>query len=231
MRTPIARVPKEYYVDEETGRKLDELKLNKEQTPKTSKVEIPEWLEKKRAILEAFAASRGLNFAEIEEDTNCLRYCYVCRLIKPDRCHHCRACGFCVLRYDHHCPYIYKCISYSNYKFFLLLLFYGAALAIWTISTEIQGLVYHFMHGALYLGIQLVVGLIFQLLGGIFVIDVIRFHVSLTNTNDTTCENDKVPYLRFEGASYDMGIAQNWKYLLGRRLWILPVSTRYKDDN
>jgi hypothetical protein len=32
------------------------------------------------------------------------RYCKTCEIVKPYRTHHCRACGTCVLRYDHHCP-------------------------------------------------------------------------------------------------------------------------------
>jgi palmitoyltransferase len=32
------------------------------------------------------------------------RYCYRDGFVKPPRAHHCRACGTCVLRYDHHCP-------------------------------------------------------------------------------------------------------------------------------
>lgn len=48
-----------------------------------------------------------------------------CNMYKPDRCHHCRVCNTCVLRMDHHCPWIANCVGFHNYKFFLLLLFYG----------------------------------------------------------------------------------------------------------
>lgn len=32
------------------------------------------------------------------------RYCEKDELVKPYRAHHCRLCGTCVLKYDHHCP-------------------------------------------------------------------------------------------------------------------------------
>lgn len=37
---------------------------------------------------------------EIEEKE---RWCPVCRLVRPPRAGHCRICGTCVLRMDHHC--------------------------------------------------------------------------------------------------------------------------------
>ncbi|KAL0567887.1 hypothetical protein V5O48_014107 [Marasmius crinis-equi] len=47
------------------------------------------------------------------------RYCSKDLFIKPYRTHHCRACGTCVLKYDHHCPWIGQCVGARNHKFFL----------------------------------------------------------------------------------------------------------------
>ncbi|KAJ6578700.1 hypothetical protein DFH09DRAFT_1148109 [Mycena vulgaris] len=32
------------------------------------------------------------------------RWCARCAIVKPYRAHHCRICGTCVLKFDHHCP-------------------------------------------------------------------------------------------------------------------------------
>ncbi|KAF8636073.1 hypothetical protein AX17_003780 [Amanita inopinata Kibby_2008] len=47
------------------------------------------------------------------------RYCTRDCIVKPHRAHHCRNCGTCVLKYDHHCPWIGQCVGARNHKFFL----------------------------------------------------------------------------------------------------------------
>lgn len=52
------------------------------------------------------------------------RYCLMCNVFKPERCHHCSVCGRCVLNMDHHCPWVNNCIGFWNRKYFILLLVY-----------------------------------------------------------------------------------------------------------
>lgn len=33
------------------------------------------------------------------------KYCKKCDAVKPKRAHHCSACGICVMKMDHHCPW------------------------------------------------------------------------------------------------------------------------------
>ncbi|XP_038058263.1 palmitoyltransferase ZDHHC23-B-like [Patiria miniata] len=47
-------------------------------------------------------------------------WCDVCRLMRPERAGHCRICGHCVLRLDHHCVWIDSCIGAGNHRSFLL---------------------------------------------------------------------------------------------------------------
>lgn len=64
-----------------------------------------------------------------------IRYCEKCNLIKPDRCHHCSICGVCILKMDHHCPWINNCVSFTNYKFFVLFLGYTFAMCLFVAAT------------------------------------------------------------------------------------------------
>lgn len=36
---------------------------------------------------------------------------------------------------DHHCPWLNTCVSFANYKFFVLVLFYGALLCLFTFAS------------------------------------------------------------------------------------------------
>jgi len=49
------------------------------------------------------------------------RICLKCRgAPKPLRAHHCSVCGECILKMDHHCPWVATCVGFKNYKFFVL---------------------------------------------------------------------------------------------------------------
>ena len=47
-----------------------------------------------------------------------------CGRWKPMRAHHCRQCGECSLRMDHHCPWTVNCVGAKNHKAFYLFCIY-----------------------------------------------------------------------------------------------------------
>ena len=53
------------------------------------------------------------------------KICKYCNEIKPLRTHHCSLCGICVIKMDHHCPWINNCIGQNNQRYFLLFLFHA----------------------------------------------------------------------------------------------------------
>jgi palmitoyltransferase ZDHHC2/15/20 len=76
-----------------------------------------------KEYLEIYCKKKDLILLTRTEKGN-INICLDCKIIKPDRCHHCRKCNKCILRMDHHCPYLNRCIGYTNQKYFLLFLIY-----------------------------------------------------------------------------------------------------------
>ncbi|KAG0311784.1 palmitoyltransferase for Vac8p [Dissophora globulifera] len=86
-------------------------------------------------------AERRMETLSISKQDGRRRWCDICRINKPDRCHHCSLCDRCVLRMDHHCPWAANCIGYGNHKFFYLFVLYASLLAVWVVVTMIPVLV------------------------------------------------------------------------------------------
>ncbi|KAH8379427.1 hypothetical protein KR009_004934, partial [Drosophila setifemur] len=58
------------------------------------------------------------------EDCKYLQFCKICQGYKAPRSHHCRRCDRCVIKMDHHCPWINNCVGWGNQASFLYFLFY-----------------------------------------------------------------------------------------------------------
>jgi len=57
--------------------------------------------------------------------------CKRCKAPKPVVAHHCSICDRCIMRMDHHCPWVNNCVGARNQKHFLLFIFY-VFLQCWT---------------------------------------------------------------------------------------------------
>ncbi|KAI0260692.1 DHHC palmitoyltransferase-domain-containing protein [Gloeopeniophorella convolvens] len=121
------------------------------------------------------------------------RWCRICWGPKPERTHHCSQCGRCVLKMDHHCPWMgAKCIGYRTYPSFLHFLASVALLAIYTATICIRGLIFAFRNPLAMSEITPVHMLMLSFTGCAFSVimgSFLGYHVYLVLTNQTTLEH------------------------------------------
>ncbi|XP_041823772.1 palmitoyltransferase ZDHHC23-B [Melanotaenia boesemani] len=72
------------------------------------------------------------------KENNRRNWCPVCRVVRPPRAGHCRICGVCVLRLDHHCVWINSCVGQANHCSFLLTLVFFLMTSLYGISLVLQ---------------------------------------------------------------------------------------------
>lgn len=163
------------------------------------------------------------------------RHCKWCGKYKPDRCHHCRVCKTCILKMDHHCPWIYNCVGFGNYKYFFLLLLYSVLdchFILWTMAesvkkclfdpdTPLQIMFFTFFGETLAFFLAVLTTVFWA------------FHVWLMLKAMTTIEfcekslpkkdSEKWAY---DASVYDLGVLGNVRAVLGNNifLWLLPCS-------
>lgn len=157
------------------------------------------------------------------------RQCKWCAKYKPDRCHHCRVCRMCILKMDHHCPWIYNCVGFRNHKYFFLLLLYTTVdcnLIVWTMMESVKQALHPstpFMTMFLLLFGETLASFL-----GILVTLFFGFHMYLMMRAMTTIEFCEKSMKRtgYDASAYDRGPLGNLKAVLGDNvwLWLLPLS-------
>lgn len=72
----------------------------------------------KQTHIENIIIKNTRRFVDINQK-NFTNKCDLCKKIKFERASHCSICQVCVVRRDHHCPWIKRCVGYSNLQYFL----------------------------------------------------------------------------------------------------------------
>ncbi|CAH1103174.1 unnamed protein product [Psylliodes chrysocephalus] len=160
-----------------------------------------------------------------------VRFCEKCRVLKPDRAHHCSVCGVCVLKMDHHCPWINNCVSFTNYKFFVLFLAYALMYCVYVSLTSLSYFISFWKGDLPGMGRFHILFLFFvSIMFGISLLSLFCYHCYLVIENRTTLEAFRPPNFRDVGTDkygFHIGKFNNFKEVFGEncKTWFLPVST------
>ncbi|XP_021102153.1 palmitoyltransferase ZDHHC15 isoform X2 [Heterocephalus glaber] len=166
-----------------------------------------------------------------------VRFCDRCHLIKPDRCHHCSVCAMCVLKMDHHCPWVNNCIGFSNYKFFLQFLAYSVLYCLY-IATTVFSYFIKYWRGELP-SVRSKFHVLFLLFVAcmFFVSLVILFgyHCWLVSRNKTTLEAFCTPVFTSgpEKNGFNLGFIKNIQQVFGdnKKFWLIPIGSSPGDGH
>lgn len=88
--------------------------------------------------LEARGLLKRIQQGDIPECLRRLEICNVCNLPMPYSSCHCKECGECYLRQDHHCGVTGQCIADKNFKSFVLSFLYGGITCLLILPTAIM---------------------------------------------------------------------------------------------
>lgn len=156
------------------------------------------------------------------------KICTTCNIIRPLRTSHCGSCDNCVLKLDHHCPWIGTCVGKRNYHYFFLFLiflnltqiFVGLFSVIY-ISTRIAHDVKYFKKNELYKGKEIKISfgnvvvaiwlICYVSITMIFTTGLLLFHIDVVKYDKTTREDLKKLFKNPFLNPYQRSIKQNVK--------------------
>jgi len=176
-------------------------------------------------------------FSSDDEDSRKPRKCKKCNRLKPPRAHHCSVCRKCVLKMDHHCPWIGNCVGFKNYRnfcLFLLFLCFGTCYIVLVYALTVPGMVFvPAKPGSRKIVFDLIPSMLLCASAFVAVLLLGGLHLWLNLTNQTTIEfhmnNAKKGEAKKRGVKfvnpYDLGWRRNVAEVFGssqRGLWLFP---------
>uniref|UniRef100_W5N982 Palmitoyltransferase n=1 Tax=Lepisosteus oculatus TaxID=7918 RepID=W5N982_LEPOC len=161
-----------------------------------------------------------------------IRYCDRCQLVKPDRCHHCSVCDKCILKMDHHCPWVNNCVGFSNYKFFMLFLAYSLLYCVFIAATDLQYFIKFWTNGLPDTQAKFHIMFLFfaATMFSVSLSSLFGYHCWLVSKNRSTLGREeafRAPAFR-HGADkngFSLGLSKNFRQVFGdeKQYWFLPV--------
>lgn len=160
------------------------------------------------------------------------KFCKKCKSFKPMRAHHCSMCGRCIIKMDHHCPWVNNCIGLGNHKLFLLFLFWVFASCLYSIVLVIvRYTLCSIRHNC---GTELNVAVVFlmveSILFGLFTLCMMGDQLSNISTNTTQIDRLKNTFYAQEQTDVDEVFGSHPEALC-HYSWFVPEPVKLPSDH
>ncbi|XP_061783819.1 palmitoyltransferase ZDHHC2 isoform X2 [Nerophis lumbriciformis] len=168
-------------------------------------------------------------------NSGAIRFCDRCQLLKPDRCHHCSVCDKCILKMDHHCPWVNNCVGFSNYKPFMLFLSYSLLYCLFITATDLKYFIKFWMNG--FPDTQAKFHILFLFCSAsmfsVSLASLFIYHCWLVCKNRSTLEAVRAPVFRHgrDKNGFSLGSSKNFRQVFGdeAKYWPFPVFSSLGD--
>lgn len=149
--------------------------------------------------------------------------CNTCNIIKPFRSSHCADCNNCVLRFDHHCPWIGNCVGLRNYKYFFSFMTCLNIFCFFLVSVSIYRIVIFYEKNSKDTEpMEKVIGSLFVIIYCffmmLFITGLLGYHIYLVVSNQTTKEELKHSFKELPtGNPYHRSCSTHWRLICCQR--------------
>ncbi|XP_023251730.1 palmitoyltransferase ZDHHC2 isoform X1 [Seriola lalandi dorsalis] len=162
-------------------------------------------------------------------NSGAIRFCDRCQLLKPDRCHHCSVCDKCILKMDHHCPWVNNCVGFSNYKYFMLFLAYSLLYCLFITATDLQYFIKFWTNGLPDTQAKFHILFLFfsASMFSVSLASLFTYHCWLVCKNRSTLEAVRAPVFRHgtDKNGFSLGVSKNFRQVFGDEVkyWPVPI--------